>query len=226
MTNTVRAAKSADAVRVLIVDDHPVVREGLRLLLDAEPDLAVCGEASGMSQAMRIFFETAPEVVIVDVSLEDGGGIELTKELVAHDANVRILVCSMHPETLYAERALRAGAKGYVGKDQATTRLVEAVRRVVEGRVAVSERMTDRLLCRQVGTGPVVPRSPVESLSDRELEVFDRIGHGATTRQIAERLHLSPKTVETYRENIKSKLSLANATELTQRAVQWVLEER
>jgi DNA-binding NarL/FixJ family response regulator len=211
--------------RILIVDDHPIVRQGLRLLIDAQPDLTVCGEAQGLSQAMQLYRDAKPDLLVVDISLENGNGIELIKELIAQNDRQRVLVCSMHDETLFAERCLRAGAKGYVNKEEATEQLVEAIRRVASGRVYLSARMTDRMLCRQVGSGEESPRSAIESLSDRELEVFEQIGHGVTTRQIAEKLHLSPKTVETYRENIKHKLNLSNASELTQHAVQWVLEQ-
>lgn len=218
------ARQKQRTTRILIVDDHPVVRQGLRMTIEAESDLVVCGEAAGMSQAMRQYHELRPELVIVDVSLENGSGIELVKELMSHDDSLKILVCSMHQESLYAERALHAGAKGYINKEEATQKLVSALRRVASGRVYLSTEMTDRLLCRQVGAGEDQMQSPIETLSDRELEVFEHIGHGVTTRQIAEKLHLSPKTVETYRENIKLKLNLANATELTQHAVQWVLQ--
>ena len=214
-----------DTMKILIVDDHPIVRKGLRLMIEGEPDLSVCGEANGMSQAMQQFFETKPDVVVADISLENGSGIELVKELISHDEDIKVLICSMHDEALFAERALRAGAKGYINKEQATEKLIAAVRRVASGRVYLSQEMTDHMLCRQVGAGGEPPKSEIESLSDRELEVFEQIGHGVTTRQIAETLHLSPKTIETYRENIKHKLNLANATELTQRAVQWVLED-
>jgi len=225
-TITSREPVTADrnTTRILIIDDHPIVRQGLKMMIEDEPDLTVCGEANGMSQAMQLYFETEPDVVIADISLENGSGIELVKELMAQDEDLKILVCSMHEETLFAERALHAGAKGYINKEQATEKLIVAIRRVAEGRVYLSDQMTDRMLCRQVGTGDEPPKSTIETLSDRELEVFEQIGHGVTTRQIAEKLHLSPKTVETYRENIKHKLNLANATELTQHAVQWVLE--
>jgi len=210
--------------RIMIVDDHPVVRQGLRMMIDGEDDLAVCCEASGMSQAMQQFYDTKPDLVIVDLSLHNGSGIELVKELIAQDDGLKILICSMHDETLFAERALHAGAKGYINKEEATEKLIVAIRRVADGRVYLSEQMTERMLCRNIGASEDPPKSPIESLSDRELEVFEMIGNGVTTRQIADKLHLSPKTVETYRENIKHKLNLANATELTQHAVRWVLE--
>lgn len=225
MTSTITSQRSdRRTTRVLIVDDHPIVRQGLRLMLDGEDDLCVCGEADGMTQAIQLFLETNPDVVIADISLENGSGIELVKELMTHDSNLKILICSMHEESLFAERALHAGAKGYINKDEAVDKLVEAVRRVASGRVYLSDQMTDRMLCRQVGAGDEPPKSAIETLSDRELEVFGQIGHGETTREIAAKLHLSPKTVETYRENIKRKLNLSNATELTQHAVRWVLE--
>jgi DNA-binding NarL/FixJ family response regulator len=228
MTSAITSHDSlrADAgmTRVLLVDDHPIVRQGMRMMVETERGFLVCGEANGMAQAMKLYRETKPDVIVADVSLEDGSGIELVKEVVAHDPQMKVLVCSMHDETLFAERALNAGAKGYINKDEATERLIAAIRRVAEGHVYLSERMTDRLLTRQIGAGDAPPRTSIESLSDRELEVFEQIGHGITTRQIAEKLHLSPKTIETYRENIKHKLNLANATELTQHAVQWVLE--
>lgn len=216
---------SGKTTRILIVDDHPIVRQGLRMTIEGESDLEVSGEAEGMSQAMRLFRELSPNVVIVDLSLDNGTGLELVKELVGQDEHVKILICSMHDETLFAERALRAGAKGYISKEEATDQLITAIRRVAEGRIHLSDQMTERMLCRQVGATDDPQTSPIETLSDRELEVFEQIGHGITTRQIAENLYLSPKTVETYRENIKHKLNLANATELTQRAVQWVLAQ-
>jgi DNA-binding NarL/FixJ family response regulator len=210
-------------MRIMIVDDHPIVRQGLALLINREPDLKVCGEAEGLSQAMKRLHECDPDVVIADISLENGSGLELIKELQSIRPAVKILVCSMHDEALYAERALRAGARGYINKEEATERMIAALRRVIDGHVYLSTAMTDRMLSRSIG-GEEPDKSAIETLSDRELEVFEQIGHGVTTRQIAEKLHLSPKTVETYRENIKAKLNLANATELTQHAVQWVLE--
>lgn len=229
MTGSITSADSAAntrITRILIVDDHPVVRQGLRMTIECEPDLRVCSEAEGRSQALAAFHDSNPDLVIADISLENGSGIELVKELIAMKDDLRILVCSMHEETLFAERALRAGAKGYINKEQATEKLVAAIRQVASGRVYLSEQMTNRMLCRQIGgTQDDAGQSAIESLSDRELEVFEQIGHGITTRQIAEKLHLSPKTVETYRENIKHKLNLANATELTQHAVRWVLEK-
>ncbi|MBL8849686.1 MAG: response regulator transcription factor [Planctomycetaceae bacterium] len=212
-------------MRVLVVDDHPIVREGISAVINREQDLEVVGQASGLAEAMRLHREMQPDIVVADVSLADGNGLELVKELVAQNADTRVLVQSMHEESLYAERSLRAGARGYINKEESSTQLINAIRHVLNGRVYLSSRMTDRLLNRSV-RGVDAARSPIESLSDRELEVFEQIGRGMTTRRIAQNLYLSPKTIETYRENIKAKLSLRNATELTQHAVQWVLDNR
>jgi DNA-binding NarL/FixJ family response regulator len=209
---------------VLIVDDHPLVRKGFRQIIDEESDLAVCGEADSQSQAMNVFRRHHADLVMADLSLENGSGLELTRELLALDERVRVLICSMHEDDLYAERALRAGARGYINKHEPVDCILRAIRLVLEGRIYLSEPMTDRVLSHTVGNGGESPQSPIERLTDRELEVFEQIGHGVTTRQIAERLFLSPKTIETYRENIKTKLNLKNATELTRHAVKWVLE--
>lgn len=224
MRGQVTSNASVKQTRILVVDDHPIVRQGIRSIIEREPDLAVCDEAEGMSQAMQSFFENQPDVIVTDISLENGSGVELVKELTARNPDLRILVCSMHDEMLFAERALRAGAKGYINKEEATDKLVTAIRRVATGHVYLSDKVTERMLCKRVGAADEQTPNPIEQLSDRELEVFEHIGRGVTTRQIAEKLHLSPKTVETYRENIKHKLNLSNATELTQHAVQWMLE--
>lgn len=211
--------------RVLVVDDHPIVREGISAVINRERDLEVVGQAGGLAEAMRLHRELKPDIVVADVSLTDGNGLELVKEMIAQDSQAKVLVQSMHEESLYAERSLRAGARGYINKEESATQLVNAIRHVLHGRVYLSTRMTDRLLNRSV-RGIDADRSPIESLSDRELEVFEQIGRGMTTRRIAQNLYLSPKTIETYRENIKTKLCLRNATELTQHAVQWVLDNR
>ena len=224
ITTRVKAANGEKTKRVLIVDDHPVVRHGVAQLIEGEPDLEVCGQAASLPEAIKVFRESQPDLVLLDLSLGDGSGIELIKDLKARSEDVRILVSSMHDESLFAERVLRAGAKGYINKHEATENLLDAIRHVLEGRVYLSSKMADRLLHRMVGPGDPSERSSIESLSDRELEVFQMIGGGLTTRQIAEKLYLSPKTIETYRENIKTKLNLANGSELTYHAVQWVLE--
>lgn len=211
--------------QVLVVDEHPIVRRGLVALLSEQGGFSVCGEADGLPEAMKLVHEVRPHVVIVELSLHNGSGLELIKELSAVDPTVKICVFSMHDETLFAERALRSGAHGFVSKNATLTEILSALRRILDDRVYLSDQMTNRMLSRAVGgKNDDLDRSPIETLSDRELEVFEQVGRGVTTRQIAEQLFLSPKTVETYRENIKVKLNLQNATELTQHAVKWVLE--
>jgi len=210
--------------RVLIVDDHPIVRKGLAGLIREEPDLEVCGEAADATEALALVEKLAPDLVLVDLSLKSGHGIELIKQVKSVRPGIRMLVSSMHDESLYAERALRAGAMGYVNKQEATESIVEAIRRVLKGQIFLSPRMTERVLRRMVDTGGRIDRSAIEGLSDRELTVFECIGRGLTTRQIAESLSIGVKTVETYRESIKAKLHLANYAELSRRAVHWVLE--
>jgi DNA-binding NarL/FixJ family response regulator len=219
--------KKKPPARVLIVDDHPAVREALALRIGRQPDLEVCGEAADMSEALRLIADTEPDVAVVDISLKTGNGLDLIKRIRDRNDHIRILVWSMHSESLYAERALRAGALGYVNKDQATDRIVEAVRRVREGKVWLSAAMTERMLQRAVGERrQEVARSPLDALADRELEVFRLIGEGVKTAEIAERLNLSVKTVETYRDRIRQKLDLSDGTKLAHYATQWVLENR
>jgi DNA-binding NarL/FixJ family response regulator len=224
MTDT-ETTTAPRAARVLIVDDHPAVREGLGIRIARQADLEVCGEASDLAEALERVASIRPDVVVVDISLKSGNGIDLIKRIKAHDPSIRMLVWSMHPEALYAERALRAGALGYITKEQATDKIIEAIRRVLEDKVYLSEAMAEQVLNRAVGrTGERAGGSPVECLSDRELEVFQLIGQGLDTQKIAENMQVSPKTVETYRARIKEKLSLNKANELIQRAVQWVME--
>ncbi|HVC95021.1 MAG TPA: response regulator transcription factor [Pirellulales bacterium] len=219
-TKSARARK----VRILIVDDHPLVREGLIGLIGSQSDFEVCGEAAGMDDARRLVESARPDVAIIDLTLSDGSGIELIKELKERRADLKLLVLSMHEESLFAERALRAGAVGYVHKHEASRTIVQAVRTVLEGRLYLSQRLTQRMLERAVRPGGDTGASPIERLTDREMEVFELLGEGLTSRQIATRLQLSPKTVETHREHIKDKLDLKNGTELTKHALQWVLE--
>lgn len=217
--------KTARRTRILIVDDHPAVREALAARIGRHPDLEVCGEAADMAEALRLVSETNPDMAIVDISLKTGNGIDLIKRIVDRTDTVRILVWSTHSETLYAERVLRAGGLGYIQKDQATDKIIEAIRRVLEGKVYLSDAMTEKLLHRAVGDARKEgSRSPLDALADRELEVFRLIGEGMKTAGIAIRLHLSVHTVETYRERIKSKLDLKNGTELAHFATQWVLD--
>lgn len=217
--------KKPRRARVLIVDDHPAVREALAMRIGRQPDLEVCGEAADMTEALRALAEIEPDVAVVDISLKDGNGIDLIKRIKDRNDDVRILVWSMHNESLYAERALRNGALGYINKDQATDRIVEAIRRVLTGQVWLSEAMAQRLLQRSVGVGRAeAPRAPLDALADRELEVFRLIGQGIKTADIADQLHLSVKTIETYRDRIRQKLDLADGTTLAHYATQWMLE--
>ncbi len=213
--------------RVFIVDDHPVVREGLTAKLSAQPDLEVCGEAEDVAGALGLAESARPDVYVVDISLKQGDGIDLIKRLKARDESVRIVVWSMHQESLYAERALRAGALAYVHKGKATREIVQAIRSALAGKVYLGEDASTRLLGRFVGAGDrFTERAPIENLSDRELEVFRLMGQGLTTEQVAEAMHVSSKTVETHRSRIKEKLGLSNMTELIQRATHWILENR
>jgi DNA-binding NarL/FixJ family response regulator len=209
--------------RILIVDDHPVVREGLGVHLANQPDLEVCGEADDLLAALSLLESKQPDVAIVDISLKSSNGLELIRRIKERHEQVRILVWSMYPESLYAERALRAGAQGYLNKSQATHHLIDAIRAVAQGRFYVSGDLADQLL-RGLFTQSSPGRSPIDRLSNRELEAFQLIGAGLTTETIAERMHVSPKTVETFRARIKDKLGLRNMTELIQRATQWVVE--
>lgn len=220
MGNAARPAK------VLIVDDHPAIREALTIRMARTPDLVVCGEAEDLAGALRLIASERPDLVIVDISLKSGDGIDLIKHVNLRDKHVRMLVWSMHSESLYAERALRAGAHGYITKEQATGEIVDAVRQVLAGKVYLSRSMTEHLLHRAVAGPDGLASGPVETLSDRELEVFRRIGQGQKTREIAKELHLSPKTVETYRDRIRQKLDLREGNDLLRYALHWVLENR
>ncbi|WP_437228914.1 response regulator [Planctomicrobium sp. SH661] len=210
--------------KILIVDDHPLVRKGMTALIQGENELQVVGESGEMDEALQFVDQLRPHLVIVDISLKSGNGLELIKQLSSAATGVKMLVCSMHDESLFAERCLRAGAGGYLNKEAACTSLLDAIRAVLDGKTYVSPQLAERLLNRIVGGGGD-QRAPIETLTDRELEVFGLIGHGLTTRQISERLQLSYKTIESYRENIKAKLSLKNAAELNRHAVRWVLEK-
>lgn len=210
--------------RIVIIDDHPLVRAGLRSLFDEEPDLTVCAEAGNMRDAIEEVRTQNPDLALIDISLDDGNGIELIKRLKMHAPELKMLVCSMHDESLFAERAINAGARGYVNKHQVTEQILEAVHHVLAGRIYLSEQMVERVIngfARKKDAGS----SSIETLSDRELEVFGLIGQGLSTSKIAERLHLSVKTVETHREKIKRKLQLATGGELVRHAVQWHIEQ-
>lgn len=208
--------------QIVIVDDHPVVRQGLSQLIDQEADMFVCGTAEDIPDALKVIAATKPDVVIVDLSLKDASGLELIKDIKTRHAKTLILVLSMLDESFYAERVLRAGAQGYLMKEAATETVIVALRRILGGQVYLSDAMSSRILMGFVGGKQVADGLPVKQLSDRELEVFEMIGQGVGTRQIAEKLHLSVKTIESHRANIKTKLKLTNAAELLQQAIMWV----
>jgi len=231
MSNTSTPKRGAGAgagagtkARVMLVDDHPIVRQGLANLIDAESDLVVCAQVESADEAMRVLPDEKPDVVVVDISLGDRSGLELVKDIRARWPDMPMLVLSMHDELLYAERALRAGAKGYIMKQEATEKVMEGIRKVLDGELYVSERMAARLMDQAVNAKPA-GTNPLTRLSDRELEVFTMIGHGLGTREIANKLILSIKTVEAHREHIKEKLNLRSGTELMRYAVQYTLQE-
>ena len=211
--------------RVLLVDDHPILRQGLAQLINLEADMTVCGEAEDSPNGFTAVCELNPDVVLVDISLRGGNGIELVKNIKARLPEMPILVLSMHDESLYAERALRAGSRGYIMKEEASEKVLVAIRKVLTGEIYLSDRMQAKMLQQLANGRSKAVTSPIEYLTDRELEVFRLIGEGRSTRQIAGELHLSVRTVEAYREYIKSKLSLKNSTELVQHAFHWVHHE-
>jgi DNA-binding NarL/FixJ family response regulator len=203
------------------VDDHPLVREWLTNLIHQQADLGVCGEAESGPEAMRAIVHLKPDVAIVDIALKDSSGIELIKDLKRSCPSVAVLVLSMHEESHYAERALRAGARGYIMKRETTRKVIAAIRQVLQGKLAVSEDIATTMAAQFVEGKTLATHSPVEQLSDRELEVFELLGQGRGTRQIAETLRVSVKTVQAYCGRIKEKLNLASATELLREAVRW-----
>jgi DNA-binding NarL/FixJ family response regulator len=217
--------ETARKKRIFIVDDHPIVREGLSLMMNREPDLMVCGEAEEASTALQAITATHPDFLIVDISLNGPDGLDLLKSIRVRFPALPVLILSMHDESIYAERALRAGANGYIMKQEATEKVLVAVRQILEQKVYVSDRIANRMLQQYISGSDNKKHSPVAELSDRELEVFRLIGEGHSTRKIAEELHLSVKTVETYQAHIKDKLSLKSGRELVQRAIQWTIGE-
>ncbi len=212
--------------RIAIIDDHPIVRQGLSELICHQSEFIVCGEAEDAPSALRMVEASRPDVAIVDISLKDSSGIELIKDLKVRFPKILILVLSMHDESFYAERVLRAGARGYVTKEEATECVITAIRKLLDGGIYLSELMASRMLSKFVEGPSDAGGLPVDRLTDRELQVFELVGRGISTRQIAQKLHLSIKTVESHRENIKRKLKLDNATELLQHAVKWVQIEQ
>ncbi len=206
--------------RVVLIEDHPIASSGLTDLLNHERDLVVCGVATDYSSAIEKVEALRPELVLLDITLKGRSGLELLKDLKARHPKLKVVVLSMHDESLYAERALRAGAAGYVMKHEATEKVLTAIKQVLNGEIYLSEAMEKKMLHQLVGTGAAPTGSMLSELSDRELEIFNLIGQGRTTRQIAEELHLSVKTIESHRAHIKQKLNLKTATELVQYAIQ------
>jgi DNA-binding NarL/FixJ family response regulator len=204
---------------ILIVDDHPIVRQGIRSLLEQEPDLRITGEAESAGRALTVLRGGTVDAAIIDISLKGTDGLELTKSVRAEFPHLPILILSMHDESMYAERALRSGANGYLMKQEVADNIVTALRSVLQGRIFVSAGVRETLLSRLAGQPITLDQSPIEKLSDRELEVFRMIGQGLGTREIAAHLHLSIKTIETYRSHIKEKLHIANAIDLVRQAV-------
>jgi DNA-binding NarL/FixJ family response regulator len=218
--------KPKPPARILIVDDHPIVRQGYTQLIGNQPDLEVCGFAESEEDALRQVKAMQPDLVVIDLTLKDSHGIELIKQLAPRVPLVKMLVVSAHDENLFADRALDAGALGYINKQEATERLIDGIRTVLAGEVYLSQRMTRQLLRRRVGhTLSASPdQSPIALLTDRELQVFRFMGEGLSSKEIADKMFLSRKTVDRYRENIKSKLDIAHSAQLVQRATPWVLE--
>jgi DNA-binding NarL/FixJ family response regulator len=212
--------------RVFIVDDHPIVRKGLTQLINQEPDLVVCGEAEDAHKALVLLKGSKPDLVLVDISLQGVDGIELIKGIKLRYVNLPVLVISMHDESLFAERALRAGARGYIMKQEAMDKMKGAIRKVLKGELYVSERISAKMLEQFIEGKPEKISTPVDVLSDRELEVFRLIGRGLGTRQIAQEIRVSVKTVDSYRAHIKEKLKLENATELMKHAIHWSEDEK
>ena len=212
--------------KVLVVDDHPIVRQGLALLINRETDLIVCAEAEDARMAMQSISTAKPDILVVDISLNGPDGLDLLKDIRARHPELPVLILSMHDESIYAERALRAGAQGYIMKQEATEKVLVALRRILSNEIYVSERIANRMLQRYIGSPGEGRPSSVSDLTDRELEVFRLIGEGHSTRQIAEQLHISVKTVESYQAHIKEKLSLRSARELVQHAIQWSIDEK
>jgi len=223
--STQSPTSGAKKISIFLVDDHPLVRQGLGQVIGAEFDMVICGEAESAAKALHGIEVKKPDLVIVDISLRGNNGLELIKNIKAIHHNLPILVFSMHDECVYAQRALRAGARAYVMKQESADKIIMAIRRIMSGDIYVSNRVADQVLHQLVNGGGDPAGSPVDRLSDRELEVIQLIGRGLSTREIASSLNLSVKTIESHRAHIKEKLNLRNATELVQFSVQWVEQE-
>jgi DNA-binding NarL/FixJ family response regulator len=221
-----KAAARQAKTRILIVDDHPVVREGLGMRIARQPDLEICAEAEDVASAFQLFSELKPDVAVIDIGLKTGNGLDLVQRIKQKYESARLLVWSMYSEHHYAERALRAGALGFISKDEPTDRIIEAIRRVLDGKLFLSDRASQHLVHRAVGGVDGAPHrnEPLELLSDRELEVFRLLGQALDTKKIAAMMHVSPKTIETYQARIKEKLGLASSRELLAYAIRCQAE--
>ncbi|HKB89194.1 MAG TPA: response regulator transcription factor [Opitutaceae bacterium] len=211
--------------RIVLVDDHPVTRQGVAALIDQEPSLCVCGEADNAPAALSLIQKLSPDLAIIDISLKTTNGIELTKSIRATAPTLPVLVMSMHDEGLYAERAVRAGAQGYIMKQEASEKILTAIHSVLHGEIFLSPQIKDRILNRMLNKKNKPVGFSIDSLSDREMEVFQLIGNGFGSRQIAAKLNLSVKTIDSYREHLKIKLQLRTSSELIRYAIQWVKSE-
>jgi DNA-binding NarL/FixJ family response regulator len=207
--------------RIFLVDDHPLVREWLTNLINQQPDLLVCGESDNTPAALSAVGVARPDLAVVDINLKNSSGLELIKSLKAQHPAVLVLALSVHDESLYAERVLRAGARGYINKSETAQKIAEAIRRVLEGKLFISEKTAELMTARVIAGRAAPDRSPVELLSDRELEVFEKLGQGVSTRQIAEDFRVSIKTVQAYCARIKEKLNLTTASQLLREAIRW-----
>jgi DNA-binding NarL/FixJ family response regulator len=215
------ATPSGGAARIMIVDDHPMTRDGLTNLINKQTDLKVCCEAAEPSEALQKIAKGKPNLILTDITMPGRGGIEFIKDVVVLFPGIPILVVSMHDELIYAERALHAGARGYIMKEEGGEKMLEAIRCVLSGQIYVSKRMASTMLDNFAGGRPRGSQSPIERLSDREFEIFQLIGQGKSTQAIAGQLHLSPKTVDTHRAHIKEKLELSDTTSLIRHAIRW-----
>jgi len=220
-----RSTPLSNKLKVLLVDDHPITRQGMKALVNQQPNLDVCGEADNAAYAIELVGRLQPDLAIVDIALKTTNGIELTKNIKVHAPNLPVLIVSMHDEGLYAERALRAGAMGYLMKQEASEKIIAAIQRLLQGEIYLSDKIKEKMLHRFVnkkGEGMVFS---IDTLSDREMEVFQLIGNGYSTRQIAQKLNLSSKTIDSYREHLKLKLNLESGAELVRHAIQWARSE-
>jgi DNA-binding NarL/FixJ family response regulator len=209
---------------ILIVDDHPLVRAGFAQLIGDTPDLEVCGEAGDMASALQLLNSITPDLAIIDLSLAGGSGLDLIEHIKARNSEIFMLVASMHDESLYAERVLAAGARGYINKQEAQEKIIQAIRQVLRGKVYLSEQMTERILNNMVSHSDDKQRG-ISALSNRELQVFEMIGQGVAPGKMAKQLNISVKTIETHQAHIKKKLGVTSAHKLTHRAIRWVLEQ-